>query len=926
MSLKKLFPLLILLSFYANISKADENNDLYEKALSKIQAGDSATALIHVKNLLKKDQDNLPARLLFAQILLDYGELAAAEDQYNRALNLKVDKSLIMLPLAKVLMLQSKYDELLETIDVGNYGAKVNSGIYTYRGSAFTQLNQPQQAKISLENALSLDITNVDAMLGLATLASATKNQTEYNKYLAMAKAQAPDNSSVWFYQGESFRRLGLKNEAIEAYNKSINITPNHIEARRSRAIINIENNRFKEANEDLIFITKIAAEDPFTRLIQALYYSKTNESRKSQDILLETSYKFSQIDSEKFDQFSPLLFIDGLTHYLLGNTHDAKKSLTKFLSENPVSDEAKEILSDIAIQQGQYDDAIKLLSQIEPQYLSKRSATLLLSAYLSKQDPKTLISTYKNLSPDFQEISHLKKLYALGLMISGESNKAIELLKLQANETGKLSTQLMLGYYYLQFQLFEQAIELAKELEKKEQLPNSALNFIAVSYESNKQPEQAKVFFKKALAQTPYDPIITVNLVQLLMRNQALDEADKMTSEFLERNTTHQQMLKLRGEILHENLKYADAISTFLALEILNDKDIEVKYHLVNLYLKLRQPQEVLAKTKDIRRLEPLSSAVLIAEAKAYLMSNNLEKAKKSLNIAFGLNFNNADKLTRIADLQINAKDWQYAERSINEIKRLSPKHNELPILKARILFGQGKADQAIKKLNAVRDKSPQVLQYLARFYMSDKQTNNAIVYARKTYEKQASSSAMQLLLQLYWQKNKSDDAFILLEQWLINNPKDFSTRRVYANLLSQKQQLDKSKKEYEIILVDKPNDVFSLNNLAILLLQEENYTNALELAQKALNVEPQSAVINDTVGWILVKQKKAEQALPYLRTSFARDANNTTTRYHLAIALAESNRVEASIAELKAIGSIPIDFPEKKLANVKLKELLSR
>lgn len=924
MSLKKLFPLLILLCVHSSISKADENDDLYEKALSEMQAGNNATALIHVKNLLKKNQDNLPARLLFAQILLDYGELAAAEDQYNRALNLKVDKSLIMLPLAKVLMLQSKYDELLKTIDVGNYGAKVNSGIYTYRGAAFTQLNQLQQAKTSLENALSLDASNIDAMLGLATLASTQKNQVDYDKYLTMAKQQAPNNSSVWFYQGESFRRLGLQEKAIEAYNKTIDIAPNHIEARRSRAIIHIENNRFEQANEDLTFIAQIAAEDPFTRLIQALYYSKTNESRKSQDILLDTSYKFSQIDSEKFDQFSPLLFIDGLTHYLLGNLNEAKRSLNKFLSENPVSDETKELLADIAIKQGQFDEAIELLSTIEPQYLSKRSATLLLSAYLSKNSPTALINTYKALPTKFQQTPHLKKLYALGLMISGDSNKAIALLEVQANDTGKLSTQLMLGYYYLQFQLFEQALTLAQQLAVKEQLPNSALNFIGVSYESNKQPEKAKVFFQKALKQTPYDPVVTVNFVQLLMRNNALDEAEKVASDFLARNSSHQQMLKLYGEILQANLKFSDSLSTFLALEVINNKDIEVKYYLVNLYLKLRQPIEVLEKTKEIRRLQPLSSAVLIAEAKAHLMANNLAEASKSLNIAFGLNLESPEKLARIADLQINAKDWHFAERTIKEIKRLSPQYENLTILEARMLFGQGEADKAIRKLTAVKNKSPQVLQYLARFYMSDNQSEDALLYARKTYQQQASASAMQLLLQLYWQENKTDEAFLLLNDWLTNNPNDFSSRRVYANLLSQKQKFDSSKQQYEIILASKPDDVFSLNNLAMLLLRKGEYTKALELAQKALSIEPQSAVVNDTVGWILVTQNKAEQALPYLRESYARDANNTTTRYHLAIALAKSNRIKASINELQAITAIADDFPEKQLAKNKLEELL--
>lgn len=115
------------------ISAGGFSNSLYEKARSAYDSGDVNEAVIHVKNALKQDSNNLPARLLFGQILLEYGELAAAEDQYRVALSLNVDKSLVILPLAQSLLLQSKFSNILEDVEIGPYPRDINTLVYIYR-------------------------------------------------------------------------------------------------------------------------------------------------------------------------------------------------------------------------------------------------------------------------------------------------------------------------------------------------------------------------------------------------------------------------------------------------------------------------------------------------------------------------------------------------------------------------------------------------------------------------------------------------------------------------------------------------------------------------------------------------------------------------------------------------------------------------
>ena len=69
---------------------------------------------------------------------------------------------------------------------------------------------------------------------------------------------------------------------------------------------------------------------------------------------------------------------------------------------------------------------------------------------------------------------------------------------------------------------------------------------------------------------------------------------------------------------------------------------------------------------------------------------------------------------------------------------------------------------------------------------------------------------------------------------------------------------------------------------------------------ARRAHQLAPDSASVNDTLGWILVQQDRANEALKFLREATARDANNPAIRYHLGAALAKLGRGREAEREL--------------------------
>ncbi len=127
---------------------------------------------------------------------------------------------------------------------------------------------------------------------------------------------------------------------------------------------------------------------------------------------------------------------------------------------------------------------------------------------------------------------------------------------------------------------------------------------------------------------------------------------------------------------------------------------------------------------------------------------------------------------------------------------------------------------------------------------------------------------------------------------------------------------------KVYNKIIIQQPNNVIALNNLALLSL-ESNKNRALELAKQAYKLN-KSAPYADTLGWVLLKNGKVKQSLVYLRQAHHAAPTDASTSYHLAVALAGAgNKKEARkiLDHLVTTGKVFYELNDAKKLLVTLK-----
>ena len=135
---------LILLSACSGDMTPDE---YFTRATAGHERGDNNAAIIDLKSALQKAPNHAQARRLLGSIYLQQGAAAAAEKELHQALDLGVTPEAIAIELARSLLAQGKYQELLDgTADLALTPPSAQANLLALRGHAFSGMGDQDSA------------------------------------------------------------------------------------------------------------------------------------------------------------------------------------------------------------------------------------------------------------------------------------------------------------------------------------------------------------------------------------------------------------------------------------------------------------------------------------------------------------------------------------------------------------------------------------------------------------------------------------------------------------------------------------------------------------------------------------------------------------------------------------------------------------
>jgi putative PEP-CTERM system TPR-repeat lipoprotein len=276
-----------------------------------------------------------------------------------------------------------------------------------------------------------------------------------------------------------------------------------------------------------------------------------------------------------------------------------------------------------------------------------------------------------------------------------------------------------------------------------------------------------------------------------------------------------------------------------------------------------------------------------------------------------------------RLAAAQAGINDLPSAEASLRKALAIKPDYIDAVVALVSLLASTKRMDEAMGlalDLKRRRPDSPSGPMLEADIVMLKGQYANAAALYEKALELKPSNVALIKLHMAQSHSGGTKDS--MLKDWLKSHPDDTTVQQYLAWTYLQADQPKLAIEQYQLLAQKNPKDVTVVNNLAALYLAAKD-PRALETAERAYALLPDSAAVADTLGWALIEQGKMERGLGLLERAAEKEPKNPEIRYHLAAALARSGNRARARREIEALLATQQQFPHRDAAQALLKSL---
>ena len=477
----------------------------------------------------------------------------------------------------------------------------------------------------------------------------------------------------------------------------------------------------------------------------------------------------------------------------------------------------------------------------------------------------------------------------------------------------------------YLGTKEFDKALELATRMTQTS--PNDPVGYHLQggAYVGKQNYANARRSFDKALSLQPDNIQVLMNLAQLDVQQKDIPSARKRYQTVLEKDPKFVVAMLGMAQLEAGSGNESQSLVWLEKAKSASPDALGPRLNIAAHYLRTRNYAKALAELTEAQRSHPEDPEVLDLLGQAQWADGQKSQAVLTYKKLASVYPTSPVAYYRLALAQANTEDNSGAAESFKKAVQLKPDYEEAIRALADLEVRAGRAAEALKlarDLQKLAPKSPAGLTIEGDVLAAQ----DRYVDAAKAYEKALAIRPTSVMaVKLHTASTKAGNAKAAdakLQQWLKDHPEDIG---VWEYLAGENLRAGKNKQaieQYQLVLKKDPNAPIALNNLANLYYWEKD-PRALDTAERAYKLVPDSPVIADTLGWILVQQGKTPRGLELLQKAAATDPRNPVVSYHLAAALAKSGEKVQARKILEPLLAGEQKFPEREAAQLLLKQL---
>ena len=487
-----------------------------------------------------------------------------------------------------------------------------------------------------------------------------------------------------------------------------------------------------------------------------------------------------------------------------------------------------------------------------------------------------------------------------------GKEAEALQILDDYVADHNEPDAYWMRAIYHAEAGRIEQA---EQDYSKILTFPDSSAagyGLLANFYANSGRLDQGLTTVEAGLKEHPEATGLKRTLMQLLLTRNRDDDRQRgleILAELQEQLPDDNQLVMIRAaETLKQPTPQALAEIRKKIENIVRRQPTDVGAHLMLINVAMRERQYQAACSYAVQALEsnPNDPTLLSARSRAEMTLGYIPMAVKLARQAIEIDPNNAEAVTVIGEAAVTLGQTDTLEEArglLGAALGRYPADGRLQILQARVLASLDRSDEAIGQLEAYCQSAPGQQNVLAMITLADlyrlkgnadradqyvKQAetlapnDQAVIHARflwllsqnrleavagisEKYLSATGQDPVKLLgagsvLMSFNSADRKKEAVLLFERAVDLAPAAPEPRINLASGLYQIGDVERSEKVYRDLLALEPDDIRALNDLAwILQKHKQQYTEALELADKGLRLAPNDPHLLDTRGTIL-------------------------------------------------------------------------